>query len=72
MSNPKQDKIDRILKRLAMIRAQPLLVDSGNEQYHDGFSSWYKNDIALMEKCKAGTSRTHDTMTIESANLLLT
>ena len=55
-----------------MIRAQPSLVDFGNEQYHDGFASWYKNDVALMESCKAGTFRNHDTVTIESANLLLT
>ena len=72
MSNSKQDEIDRIFKRLSMIQAQPSLVDPGNEQCHDGFASWYRNDVALMEKCRAGTSRNHDSTTTKLANLLLT
>ena len=55
-----------------MIHIQPFLVDLGNEQCHDGFASWYKHDIALMESCKAGRSRNRDAITIKSANILLT
>lgn len=63
MSNAKQDEIDRIFKRLSTIRAQPSLRDLGNEHDHDSRASWYKDDLALMEKCKAGMSRHHEAIT---------
>ena len=55
-----------------MIRVQSSLVEPGNEQYHDGFASWYRNDVALMESCRAGTSVNYDIITIKSANPLIT
>ncbi len=54
-----------------MVHAQPSLVDLGNEQCHDGFASWYRNDVALMESCRSGRSHNHDVITINAANLLL-
>ena len=55
-----------------MIQTQPSLEDLNNKQCHDGFASWYKNDVALMESCRAGTSCNYDNMPIKSASLLLT
>lgn len=57
MSSVKQDEIDRIFKRMSLVQTQPSLVDSSDEQYHDGYASWYRNDATLMESCRAGMSR---------------
>lgn len=55
-----------------MIYIQPFLVDLGNEQCDDGFASWYRHDVALMQSCKAGRSRNHDAINIKSASILIT
>lgn len=69
ISSTKQDEIDRIFKRISLVQAQLSLVDLGDEQCHDGYASWYRNDAALMENCRAGTSHNHDSITSKLANL---
>lgn len=54
---------------MSLVQAQLSLVDLGDEQCHDGYASWYRNDAALMESCRAGTSRNRDTITIMLASL---
>ena len=54
---------------MSLVQAQLSLVDLGDEQCHDGYASWYRNDAALMESCRAGTFRNPDTITIKLANL---
>lgn len=53
ISSTKQDEIDRIFKRMSLVQAQLSLVDIGDGQCHDGYASWYRNDAALMESCRA-------------------
>ena len=55
ISSSKRDEIVRIFKRLSAIKVPPSLIDLANEPCHDGFASWYRNNEALMESCKAGT-----------------
>ncbi len=54
---------------MSLIQAQLSLVDLGDEQCHNGYARWYRDDAALMESCRAGTSLNHDTITIKLANL---
>ena len=68
MSSTMQDEIDRIFKRMSLIQAQLLLVDLGDEQYHDGYASWYRTDAALMESCRTGMCRPHKTIIIKLAH----
>ena len=44
----------RIFKNLSTIKAPPSSTDLTNDHPHDGFASWYRNNEALMESCKAG------------------
>ena len=47
---------------MSLVQAQLSLGDPGDEQWYDGYASWYSNDAALMESCRAGTSLDHDTI----------
>lgn len=69
MSSKIQDEIDRIFKRMSLIQTQLSLVDLGDEQYHDGYTSWYRTDAALMESCRTGMSRLHKTIIIKLAHI---
>ena len=57
---------------MSLIRAQLSLVDLGDEQYHDGYASWYRTDAALMERCRNGMSRLHETIIMTLAHVLTT
>ncbi|RQM04530.1 hypothetical protein DH86_00004444 [Scytalidium sp. 3C] len=57
ISSSKRDEIVRIFKRLSTIKVPPSLMDLANEPCHDGFASWYRNNEALMESCKAGQTQ---------------
>ena len=67
MSSTMQDEIDRIFKRMSLIQAQLSLEDLGDEQYHDGYATWYRTDGALMESCRTGVSSLDKTIIIKLA-----
>lgn len=69
MSSTIQDEIDRIFKRMSLIQAKLSLVELGDEQYHDGYASWYRTDAALMESCRTGMSRLYMTIIIKLAHI---
>ena len=51
-----------IFKSLSTVKVPPSSTDLANEQLHDGFASWYRNNETLMESCKAGRSCNLDTI----------
>ncbi|KAL9079456.1 MAG: hypothetical protein Q9157_001665 [Trypethelium eluteriae] len=53
ISRTKQDEIDRNFKSISLVDAQLLRADRSDRQCHDSQSTWYWNDAALMESCKA-------------------
>ena len=66
MSSNKQDQIDQIFKRISQSQKQSSSIDISDEQYHhDGHASWYRNDAALMESCRAGTFSNYDGVIIK-------
>ena len=54
MSSNKQDEIDQIFTRMSQNQRQGSIVDLSDEQYQDGYASWYRNDATLMASCRAG------------------
>lgn len=52
ISSSKRDEVIRIFKRLSPVRSPPSLMDLSNEPCSDTFASWYRNDEALMGRCK--------------------
>lgn len=55
MSGNRKDQIGQIFTRMSQLQRQLSSADLSDEQYHDGFASWYMNDPALMASCKNGT-----------------
>ena len=54
ISTCKQNEIDQIFRRLSKLESRYSIADSWNEQHGDGFASWYRDDMALMESYTAG------------------
>lgn len=65
MSSNKQDQIDQIFTRMSQSQREISAVDLDDEQYLDGYASWYRNDTALMAICRAGTFSNHETVIIK-------
>ena len=62
IGSSKRDKVVRIFKSLSTIKVPPSSTDLASEQLHDSFASWYRNNEALMESCKAGRCCDLDTI----------
>ena len=71
LSSAKQQEIDQIFKRMSSIQTSSLM-DSSDEQWRDGYTRWYDDDLALMETCKTGMFRIAEFSAADTSGFPLT